>query len=133
MRTLRLLGVLLVSVLAGESAFCDEVALPEKVISEQAMRSAAARLYSDILFRACINGHRYSRSQIEKGFKRHAGEMKLHLETQGFRIVSGTTTPSSNSLGMAVVAKSKPAERRFGCLRPYWLDDRISTAVGDAQ
>lgn len=122
MRTASVFAAMLVSALAAESALCDDMTLRE--VSEEAMRTASARLYSDILFRACINGRRYSRSQIERGFKRHASEMKLQLEDQGHRIApDGATTPSLNSPSRVIVAKPEPSERRFGCFRRYWLDD----------
>ena len=58
-----------------------------KLISEDALRAVSAELYSDILIRACRKGWRYPRSQIESGFKRHLGELRLQLVDQGYTIV----------------------------------------------
>ena len=57
-----------------------------KLISEDDVRTSSAELYSDILVRACRNGWRYRRSQIENGFKRHFEELKLQLVAQGHTI-----------------------------------------------
>jgi hypothetical protein len=97
-----------------------------KPISEDAVRTASARLYSDILARACRNGWRYPRSQIENGFRRHLEEMKLQLVGQGYTIVPDATANDSlrSLFETAFVAKRQPvASRQFGCSRPYWLDD----------
>jgi hypothetical protein len=95
-------------------------------ISEDAMRAISAELYSDILIRACRNGWRYPRSQIENGFKRHLGELRLQLVDQGYTIVPGVETDNSrrSHFAMAVVAKPQSAATlQFGCSRQYWLDE----------
>ncbi|MER8959909.1 MULTISPECIES: hypothetical protein [unclassified Mesorhizobium] len=97
-----------------------------KLISEDATRAVSAELYSDVLIRACRNGWRYPRSQIENGFKRHLRELKLQLVDQGYTIVPGAK--ANNSLrslsAMAFVAKRQSvASRQFGCSRQYWLDE----------
>jgi hypothetical protein len=97
-----------------------------KLISEDAVRTASAELYSDILARACRNGWRYPRSQIENGFKRHLEELKLQLVVQGYTIVPDTIANNAHQslFETAFVARRQPAaSRRFGCSRPYWLDD----------
>jgi len=117
-------AAMLVSILASGPAWCDGTKFRENVISEQAVMTASARLYSDMLIRACINGHRYSRSRIERGFKRHASEMKLQLSEQGVSIASeAAATPPLNLPMTAPVAQPEPSERRFGCYRRYWLED----------
>ena len=106
------------------SALCDDTPR-EKVVSEEAIRTASARLYSDILFRACLNGKRYTPDQIQKGFNRHASELKLQLAAQGYRIApEGTAaTQSLKSSRMVIATNPGPPAPKFGCLRPYWLDD----------
>jgi hypothetical protein len=96
-----------------------------KLISEAAVRTASAELYSDILARACMNGWRYPRSRIEKGFKRHLGELKLQLVALGHTIVPDVTANNSRSLiETAFTAKRRHvASRQYGCSRQYWLDD----------
>jgi DNA-binding transcriptional LysR family regulator len=97
-----------------------------KLISEDAVRTTSAELYSDILIRACRNGWRYPRSQIESGFKRHLGELKLQLVAQGYTIVPDVTTTNSHRrlIETAFAAKRQPvASRQFGCTRQYWLDE----------
>ena len=97
-----------------------------KPISEDAVRTASAELYSDILIRACRNGWRYPSSRIENGFRRHLGELKLQLVVQGYTIVPDVTANNSRRslIETAFAAKRQPvASRQYGCSRPYWLDD----------
>ena len=97
-----------------------------KMISEDAMKAISAELYSDILIRACTNGWRYPRGQIENGFKRHLGELRLQLVDQGYTIVPGVEADNSrrSHFAMAVVARRQSvANRQFGCSRQYWLDE----------
>ncbi|MER8388774.1 hypothetical protein NKG60_04990 [Mesorhizobium sp. M1428] len=97
-----------------------------KLISEDAMRAVSAELYSDILIRACRNGWRYPRSQIESGFKRHLRELKLQLIDQGYTIVPSVKANNSprNLFAMAFVARRQSVpSRQFGCFRQYWLDE----------
>ena len=97
-----------------------------KLISEDAVRAVSAELYSDILIRACRNGWRYPRSQIETGFKRHLSELKLQLVDQGYTILPGVKANRSprSLFALAFVAKRQSvASRQFGCLRQYWLDE----------
>jgi hypothetical protein len=84
-----------------------------KVISENDVRAASERLYSDILSRACRHGWRYSRTSIEHGFERHFGEMKAELIASGYIIL-----PRSSPTSPAAVTRH-PA----GCSGPYWLRD----------
>ncbi|MER9236949.1 hypothetical protein NKI56_34010 [Mesorhizobium sp. M0622] len=97
-----------------------------KLISEDATRAVSAELYSDILIRACRNGWRYPRSQIENGFKRHLRELKLQLVDQGYMIVPGAkanNSPRSLSATGFVAKRQSVASRQFGCSRQYWLDE----------
>lgn len=97
-----------------------------KLISENAVRSGSAELYSDILARACRNGWRYPRSQIENGFRRHLEELKMQLTLQGYTIVPDVTANNSHRsrIETAFAARREPiASRQFGCSRPYWLSD----------
>jgi hypothetical protein len=119
------LATMLVSALSAGHSLCDNANAREKLISEEAVRIASARLYSDILIRACLNGMRYPRSQIESGFKRHLSEMKLQFADQGYVILPDSVAPTSsqNPSGLDVAAKLAPGVRKFGCFRRYWLDD----------
>lgn len=65
------------------SASGDQSKSPDLVIAAEAVSTASTRIYSEVLSRACINGHTYSRIQIERGFKRHASEMMLQLAGLG--------------------------------------------------
>jgi hypothetical protein len=97
-----------------------------KLISEDAVRATSAELYSDILIRACRNGWRYPLNQIESGFRRHLGELKLQLVAQGYTIVPDVTATNSHRrlIETAFAARRQPvASRRFGCSRQYWLDE----------
>lgn len=97
-----------------------------KLISEEAVRTASAELYAEVLMRACDNGWRYPRSQIENGFRRHLGELKLQLVLQGYTIVPDVTANNSRRslIETEFVANRQPAAtRQYGCSRPYWLDD----------
>jgi hypothetical protein len=114
---------LLISALPFGSAQGNQTKHSELVITDEAVRTASARLYADKLTRACINGHRYSRTAIEHGFKRHLGEMMLMLAGSGYRIVPEPANGlSRHSPGKAVAAEPKLSSRRFGCFRRYWLD-----------
>jgi hypothetical protein len=90
------------------------------------VRTVSARLYSDILEAACLNGRRYPRSQIESGFKRHFDEMRLMLIGEGYTIVPNVT---ENNSSWSLSEMAFDAERRldlspqFGCFQAYWLDD----------
>ena len=96
-----------------------------QLISEDAVRTTSAELYSDILIQACRNGWRYPRSQIESGFKRHLGELKLQLIDQGYAIVPGLKANDApkSLFEMASARRHSAASRQFGCSRQYWLDD----------
>ena len=97
-----------------------------KPISEEALRTVSAEMYSDILAQECLHGRRYSQSRIENGFKRHFEEMRLQLVASGYTIV-----PNSNE-NSALWTRSQMAfdterrlglRRQLGCLGAYWLDD----------
>jgi hypothetical protein len=104
------------------SASCDQSKSPDLVITAEAVSAASIRIYSGILSRACVNGHTYSRSQIERGFKRHANEMMLQLAGLGYTIVPyAATDRSRHSPRIATKLVPDPSNRSFGCFRRYWL------------
>ena len=122
-RKTTLFVALVISALPIGSAKCDQTNHSELVITDEEVRTASARLYTEKLTLACLNGHRYSRSAIERGFKRHLGEMMLVLAGSGYRIVpEPANNPWRHSPGTAVAAEPKLSGRRFGCFRRYWLD-----------
>ena len=97
-----------------------------KPISEEALRTVSAEMYSDILAQECLHGRRYSQSRIENGFKRHFEEMRLRLIADGYTIVPDVTESNSQwtRSEMAFDAKRRLGmPRQFGCLDAYWLDD----------
>ncbi|MFD1982596.1 hypothetical protein ACFSOZ_07875 [Mesorhizobium newzealandense] len=96
-----------------------------KAISEEAVRTASARLYSDILKIECMHGRRYPRSQIESGFKRHFHEMRLTFVDDGYTIVPSAENNSLGTLSeMAFDANRRlDLPTQFGCFQAYWLDD----------
>jgi hypothetical protein len=107
---------------SADSASCDQSNSPDLVITADAVNAASIRIYSRILSRACVNGHTYSRSQIERGFKRHASEMMLQLAGLGYRIVSNAATDlPRNSPGITNAPMPERSDRSFGCFRRYWL------------
>ena len=121
-----ILAAMLALLLSAGPCLAEGTQRDGKPISEDAVRTASAELYSDILIRACRNGWRYPRSQIENGFKRHLGELKLQLVAQGYTIVPDVTANNSHRslIETAFAAKRQPvASRRFGCSRQYWLDE----------
>jgi len=125
----KLLAILLAAMLvsfpwAGRSWSGDK--LPYRLISEEAVRTASARLYADILRQECLHGRRYPLSQIKSGFKRHFEEMRLMYINEGYTIVPNVTR--NNALWrlseMGFDARRRDGiSRQFGCFRPYWLDD----------
>ena len=126
------LGLLAATLMLGLSAgpCLSTDALPYKPISEEAVRAASARMYSDILTSACLTGHRYPADQIENGFRRHYEEARLAFIYDGHTIIPTiqiqtnllrATAPLSQ---MAFDAKRRLIlTRQFGCFRAYWLDD----------
>ena len=95
-----------------------------KLISEEAVKAASAELYSDILVRACRNGWRYPRSQIENGFKHHLAELKLQLIDQGYTIFPDMTANDPHVQETILGTKRQLIEsRRFSCSHPYWRDE----------
>ncbi|CAH2403592.1 conserved hypothetical protein [Mesorhizobium escarrei] len=110
---------------ASAGQYWPEDSLPYKPITEEALRTASARLYSDILRQQCMQGRRYSQSQIENGFKRHFEETRLTIVEEGYTIVPNTTEDNSlwtlSELGFDVQRRfDLPSQ--FGCFRAYWLD-----------
>lgn len=97
-----------------------------KQISETALRTLSAQMYSGILSHECLYGRRYPQSRIENGFKRHFEEMKLQLIADGYTIVPGAEGRNAQwpFSEMAFDAKRRLGlPRQFGCLEAYWLDD----------
>ena len=82
------------------------------------MRTTSAELYSGILIRACRNGWRYPRSQIESGFNRHLGELKLQLVDQGYTIVPDVTANNSHR-GFIETAFAAMANLRLAPVRLF--------------
>ena len=95
-----------------------------KLIAEEAVKAASAELYSDILVRACRNGWRYPRGQIENGFKHHLAELKLQLIDQGYTVVPDMTANDPHVQGTISGTKRQlVGSRRFSCSHPYWRDE----------
>ena len=123
MTKLPILGALVLALSAGP-CLSGATQGNVRVVSETAVRDASARLYSDILSRACRKGWRYPRPQIENGFKRHFGELKLQLIDQGYTIVPDIIANDPPVQRMIDGAKRQPVgSRQYGCSRPYWLDE----------
>lgn len=107
---------------AGECWSKDSVQY--KLISEETVRAISAQMYSDILRRACLQGHRCPSSQIESGFKRHFQEMRLALMQEGATILPNV---SENDRAWSLSEIEFDAKRRlglpaqFGCSGGYWL------------
>src|SRR4051812_6156653 len=93
-----------------------------RAVPQKGWRTASARLYSDILSRACRNGWRYPRTQIENGFRRHFEELKLQLIDQGYIVVPTTTTNNPHVQRTILANKRQLARsRQLGCSSQYWL------------
>ncbi len=121
-----LAGPLAAMLVASAGQCWSEERLSYMPIAEEALRTASALLYSDILSQECIRGRRYLMSQIENGFARHFGEMRLRLVDEGYSIIPNVT--ENNSLWalseMAFdINRRLGMPRSFGCFRAYWLDD----------
>ena len=117
----RLSPVLLIFGLTATPCAGRSAEVVGKTMTETQVRTASADLYTDILKRACRNGWRYPKNRIENGFNRHFEEMKLQLTSQGYTIVTDAT---SRLQQMSFAVRNLPtSERRFGCSRPYWLED----------
>ena len=104
----------------------------DMVITERAVRTASARMYSDILRYACLNGRRYPVKYIRNGFKRHYEEMRLRLLGDGVTIIATTMIqPNLPHMIGPLSQMDFDAERRlalppqFGCFRAYWRDDEL--------
>ncbi|CAH2395915.1 hypothetical protein [Mesorhizobium ventifaucium] len=123
----KFLAGLLAAMLVASAGRCwSNDRLPYKPIAEEAVRTASARLSSDILKQECMHGRRYPRSQIKSGFKRHFEELRLTIVEEGYTIVPNVR--ENNSL-WTVSEMAFDAKRRldlppqFGCFGAYWLDD----------
>lgn len=93
-----------------------------KMISQEDARILSARLYSDILVRACQNGWRYPLKQVRSGFKRHFEEFKLQLSNGGYTIVSTSAADGERQTPL-ITADITRTSGRFGCARQFWLED----------
>ena len=93
-----------------------------KLISEDAVKAASAEQYSEVLVRACRNGWRYPRSQIEAGFKQHVAELKLRLVDQGYTVLPDMTANEPQGT-ISGTGGQLVASRRFSCSHPYWHDE----------
>ena len=112
-----ILAAMLVLPLTAGPGLSEGMRPGDKVMSEDALKAISAELYSDILIRACRNGWRYPRHQIENGFKRHLGELRLQLVGQGYTIVPDMKGKNRARLliDLAFVAKRQSVGlRRFG-------------------
>ena len=95
---------------------------PHKPISEHAVRTASARLYSHLLALECMHPRRYPRSRIENGFERHFEETRRTFVAEGYTIVPDATDALPSQMAF-------DARRRLGippqsgCHRAYWLYD----------
>jgi hypothetical protein len=81
--------VLILLSLSATPSWCGDAGPRSISISEEAVRIASARAYSDLLRQAYRNGRRYTSRAIENGFRRHFEELKLQLLDDGY-----TITPS---------------------------------------
>lgn len=118
-----LAAILVLSVSAGP-CLSEGTQTNGKLISEEAVKAASAELYSNILVRACRNGWRYPRSQIENGFKRHLAELKLQLIDQGYTVVPDMTATDRHVQGTISATKRQlVGSRRSSCSHPYWRDE----------
>lgn len=123
----RFLASSLAAMLIASAGECwSEDSLPYKPISEETVRVVSAQMYSDILRRACLQGRRYSSSQIESGFKRQFQETKAMLVQEGYTILPNVT---ENNSAWSLSEMEFDAKRRlglplqFGCFGAYWLNE----------
>ena len=113
-----ILAAVLVLALSAGGGMTEGTQRDGKLMSENAVRTASAQLYFDVLAKACRNGWRYPRRQIENGFKRHLEELRLQLVVQGYTIATEGAPVWHTASG-----PRSAAPRRFGCSRAYWLDE----------
>ena len=116
-----ILAAMLVLALSAGPGLTQGTQRDGKLMSENAVRTASAQLYSDVLARACRNGWRYPRSQIENGFKRHLEELRSQLVVQGYTIV--TDGAPGRCFADRLPCHYPSPRAGFGCSRPYWLDE----------
>jgi hypothetical protein len=121
MGKLGLLTATLASGLSGGLCLSEEVP-PSLSISEEDARTNSAGMYSHILRRACLNGHRYSWSNISRGFERHYQEYKLGLAGDGYTIIP-MRRPASVSQVAFDANRRQALPPQLGCHRAYWLDN----------
>lgn len=123
MAKLGLLTATVASGLSGGLCLSQDLPLPDKLISEDMVRTNSARLYSDILRTACLSGHQYSADSVRHGFERHYQEYRLGLLSDGYTII--LTSPDFPSISqVAFDAKRRQfLPPQFGCHRAYWLDN----------
>jgi hypothetical protein len=119
-------AAMMVVLLSGGPCLAENSQNDAAPISEHTVRTLSAGLYSDLLAQACRNGWRYSRSQIEKGFKRHFEELRFQLLVEGHTIVPDIEPNNAPRRPVQTAFEAKRqavASRQFGCSQPYWLDD----------
>jgi len=118
-----------IPVLGLSAGPCSSKEATYKPIFEDAVRTVSARMYSDILRNACLDGRLYPASYIKNGFKRHYEELRLSVLGHGYTIIY--TAIIQTNLPHIIAPLSQvafDAERRlalpaqFGCFRAYWLD-----------
>jgi hypothetical protein len=80
-------AVVMLTLSAAPSSSGDAVSR----ISEDAVKSASADAYTNLLLKAYRKGWRYTPRAIENGFRRHFEELKLQLIDQGYTITPGDT------------------------------------------
>jgi hypothetical protein len=77
------------------ACYAESSVPPCKPITEEAIRLASNRLYTDILVRASLNGWRFAPDKIKNGYERHFQELRLQFIDQGYTIVPGTPSLAS--------------------------------------
>ena len=120
-----LLAAMLACLPAGGRCWAED-SPSRKSISEEAVRTASAQRYSDILAMECSHGRLYPRGRIERGFERHFEEMRLTLIAEGYIIVPNVVAndPPRPLSEMAFDAKRRLGfAQQTGCRAPYWLED----------
>ena len=89
MRRLCLSLLFIAASVYAEQAGADDIARPQKVMSEMTVKMISDFTYADLLGQAMKKGWRYTPAQIESGYRRHFEELKLRLIDQGYVILAG--------------------------------------------
>jgi len=88
MKTYFVAFALLASVVAQPVVAEDKV-MPLKYVSEAEARIVSEILYTELVRQSFNKGRRFSREQIERGYRRHFEEFKLQLIDKGYVIIVG--------------------------------------------